>query len=145
MLLHPGDLSDVTVRAEISRLRRVAGDVVTGSRPYQRAAGLRSDVDVVHEHLTRGDVRAALAACPGPLLPRSGAPGVERARADLTADLRAAVLATGDVDVLEAWTLTDHGADDVEAWQRLVHLATAGSPRWHRARAHLAVVDSALR
>jgi hypothetical protein len=145
VLLHPGDLSEVTVRAEISRLRRVAGDVVTGSRPYRRAPGLRSDVDVVRERLARGDLHGALAACPGPLLPRSTAPGVERARADLAADLRAAVLARGDAVALEAWTAGDDGADDVEAWQRLVQVTTPGSARWHRARAHLVVVDAALR
>ncbi|WP_277208899.1 GAF domain-containing protein [Isoptericola croceus] len=145
VLLHPGDLSDVAVRAEISRLRRVAGQLVTGSRPYRLAPGVRSDVAVVREHLAAGDTTAALAAYAGPLLPRSGAPGVERARAELTAEVRSAVLSSGDPAALDAWTRCDDGADDVEAWALLVRRAGHGSPLWCRARAHLVVVDAALR
>ncbi|WP_402464145.1 GAF domain-containing protein [Isoptericola aurantiacus] len=145
VLLHPGDLSEVTVRAEISRLRRVARDLVTGSRPYRLAPHVRADVDVVRAHLAAGDVPAALAAYTGPLLPRSVAPGVERVRAELAAEVRTAVLAGGDAETLDAWTRTDDGADDVEAWRLLVRRAPQGGPRWSRARAHLAVVDAALR
>ncbi|PRZ07811.1 GAF domain-containing protein [Isoptericola sp. CG 20/1183] len=145
VLLHPGDLSDVAVRAEISRLRRVAGTLVVGSRPYRLAPGVRSDVDVVREHLAAGDPTAALAACAGPLLPRSLAPGVERVRAELAAELRSAVLSSTGTAALDAWTRTDDGADDVEAWSLLVQRAEHGSPLWSRARAHLAVVDAALR
>ncbi|WP_407318692.1 GAF domain-containing protein [Isoptericola halotolerans] len=137
VLLHPGALSDVAVRAEISRLRRVAGAVVTGSRPYRLAAGVRSDVDVVRDHLAAGRTTAALAAYTGPLLPRSLAPGVERARAELAAEVRSAAL--------DAWTRTDDGADDLAAWSQLVRVAEHGSPLWHRARAHHAVLDAALR
>nr|WP_128082800.1 GAF domain-containing protein [Cellulosimicrobium sp. MM] len=57
----PGELSDVTVRAEVSRLRRVAGALLAGSRPYRLAAPAdrrrrRRD------HLAVGDVRGAVAA-----------------------------------------------------------------------------------
>ncbi|WP_278236723.1 GAF domain-containing protein [Isoptericola sp. AK164] len=145
VLLHPGELSEVTVRAEISRLRRAAGSLVTGSRPYQLAPGVRRDVDVVRERLAAGDVAAAVAAYTGPLLPRSFAPGVERIRVELSAELRSAVLGTADPAVLDAWTRTDDGADDVEAWRALVARSEPGGPRWARARAHLAVVDAALR
>lgn len=145
VLLHPGDLSEVAVRAEISRLRRVGGSLVSGSRPYRLAPGVRSDVDVVREHLAAGDPTAALAASAGPLLPRSLAPGVERARAELTAELRSAVLSSPGAAALDAWTRTDDGADDVEAWSLLVQRAEHGSPLWSRARAHLSVVDAVLR
>ncbi|WP_245993542.1 hypothetical protein [Xylanimonas allomyrinae] len=37
VLLHPGDLSDVAVRAEVSRLRRTVGPLLVGSRPYRLA------------------------------------------------------------------------------------------------------------
>ncbi|GAA1973097.1 helix-turn-helix domain-containing protein [Isoptericola halotolerans] len=145
VLLHPGDLSDVAVRAEISRLRRAAAGIVTGSRPYRLAPGARSDVDVVRELLAVGRTTQALAVYSGPLLPRSVAPGVERLRAELTAEVRSAVVGSADPAALDAWTRTDEGADDVEAWALLVRRADHGSPLWHRARAHLAVVDAALR
>jgi hypothetical protein len=145
VLLHPGALSDVAVRAEISRLRRAAGALVTGSRPYRLAPGTRSDVDLVRGHLAAGRTTAALAAYAGPLLPRSLAPGVERARAELTAEVRSAVLGSADPVALDAWTRTDEGADDLAAWAVLVRVAEHGSPLWHRARAHHAVLDAALR
>ncbi|NNU27793.1 GAF domain-containing protein [Isoptericola sediminis] len=145
VLLHPGELSEVTVRAEISRLRRSAGSVVTGSRPYRLAAQVRSDVDAVRDLLAAGDVAGAVRAYTAPLLPRSFAPGVERMRDELAAEMRSAVLADGDPDVLDGWTRTDDGAEDVEAWQQLVARSDQGGPRWARARAHLAVVDAGLR
>jgi hypothetical protein len=145
VLLHPGELSEVTVRVEISRLRRMLGPLVTGSRPYRLAPHVVSDVDVVRARLAAGDVGSALDAWEGPLLPRSLAPGVERLRAELTAEMRAAVLAAGAPDQLDAWSRTDDGADDLEAWRLLARRSAPGSPRWARARAHLAVVDDALR
>lgn len=145
VLLHPGDLSDVTVRAEVSRLRRVAGPLLAGSRPYRLARPVRTDVDVVRERLAAGDVAGALAAYDGPLLARSVAPGIERLRAELAAEVRAAARASDDPTVLDAWTRTDDGADDHAAWARLARLADDGSPLQARARAHLAVLDTFLR
>lgn len=145
VLLHPGDLTDVSVRAEVSRLRRVTGPLLAQSRPYRLALGPRTDADAVREALADGDVGRALAAYPGPLLPRSVAPGVERLRAELAAELRAAVLASREAGVLQAWVRTDDGADDHEAWTRLAGLASAGSPLALRARAHLDVLDRLLR
>jgi hypothetical protein len=145
VLLHPGDLSDVAVRAEVSRLRRAVGPLVVGSRPYLLAPHVRSDVALVRAHLAVGDVHGALAAYRGPLLPWSVAPGVERVRAELAAEVRAAVLAAADPDALEAWTRTDDGADDHAAWTLLTRRAAPGSPQWTRARAHLAVLDADLR
>ncbi|MCB7136574.1 GAF domain-containing protein [Cellulosimicrobium marinum] len=144
VLLHPGDLSDVTVRAEVSRLRRVAGSLLEGSRPYRLARPVHTDVGAVRGRLAAGDVHGALDAYAGPLLPRSVAPGIERLRAELTAEVRAAVLASGDLRALDAWTRTDDGVDDHAAWTRLARRADHGSPSWARARAHLAVLDAEL-
>ncbi|MFF8344674.1 transcriptional regulator [Cellulosimicrobium funkei] len=144
VLLHPGELSDVTVRAEVSRLRRVAGTLLAGSRPYRLARPLRTDADVVRDHLAVGDVRGAVAAYRAPLLPRSGAPAVEHLRAELAAELRTAVVAAGGADVLDAWTRTDDGAEDHAAWARLQRVADHGSPLWLRARAHLDLLDDEL-
>lgn len=144
VLLHPGDLSDVTVRTEVSRLHRIVGPLLGGSRPYRLAHPLVTDADVVREHLAVGDVRGALGAYRAPLLPRSVAPAVERLRAELAAEVRAGVVAAGDPDVLDAWTRTGDGADDHAAWTRLARLADHGSPLWLRARAHLDLLDADL-
>ena len=88
------DLSDVTVRAEVSRLRRIVGPLLSESRPYRLTSSLRTDADLVRELLAAGDIEAALSTYPGPVLARSVAPGIERAREELSAELRAAVLAS---------------------------------------------------
>ncbi|MFI9487469.1 transcriptional regulator [Promicromonospora sp. NPDC052451] len=149
VLLHPGDLSLVAVRAEISRLRRVAdgaldGPLLAGSRPYRLARPLLSDVDAVRERLGRGDVRGALAAYPEPLLRRSVAPGVERLREELEAEVRAAVHVCDDAVAVERWTARAEGADDHAAWTRLARLAQPGGPQATRAAAHLAVLERRL-
>ena len=143
VLLHPGELSDVTVRAEVSRLRHVVGALLAGSRPYRLARALRTDADVVRAALAAGDVRAAVDAY-APLLPRSVAPGVEQLRAELTAEVRAAVLAAGDPDALDDWVRGADGADDLAAWTRLLAVAPAGSPQAVRARARVTLLDAAL-
>ncbi|WP_250445737.1 helix-turn-helix domain-containing protein, partial [Actinotalea sp. C106] len=76
VLLHAGEVSEVTVRAEISRLRRAVGPVLGGSRPYRVAGELTTDVDMVRARLDRGAVAGAVAAYAGPVLPPSQAPGV---------------------------------------------------------------------
>lgn len=149
VLLHPGDLSLVAVRAEISRLRRAAdgvldGPLFAGSRPYRLARAPRSDVDTVRSRLRRGDVRGALAAYPEPLLRRSVAPGVERLREELEAEVREAVHACDDAVAVELWTARDEGADDHTAWARLARLAPPGGPQAARAWAHLDVLERRL-
>ncbi|WP_028049462.1 GAF domain-containing protein [Cellulomonas sp. URHD0024] len=128
VLLSEQMLSDVTVRAEVSRLRRIVGPLLSESRPYRLTARLRTDVDMVRELIAADDVDAALSSYPGPLLLRSVAPGVERAREELSADMRAAVLASSLPGVLGRWVASDEGADDWQAWERLAWLAPRGSP-----------------
>ncbi|MCL3863192.1 GAF domain-containing protein [Actinotalea sp. K2] len=142
--LHPGTLSDVTVRAEISRLRRAVGPLLGASRPYRLATPLRTDVDDVREDLARGDVAAAVSRYAGPVLPRSQAPGVVALRHEVDAEVRAAVEDTDDVAAVVAWTLSAAGAEDWSAWQRLTALMPAGSPGAARARARLRLLDRTL-
>src|SRR5690606_21334862 len=66
----------VTIRAELSRLRAVLGTLELHSRPYRLATPLRTDVDVVREHVAAGRLRRAVADYRGPVLPTSAAPGV---------------------------------------------------------------------
>jgi len=144
-LLYDGSASSVTVRAEISRLRRCLGTLLTESRPYRLASPLHTDTDDVREHLARGDVLAALHAYTGPVLPRSQAPAVVALRDELAGELHAAVIRTQDPRVLEEWTRRDDGSADWEAWRRLLTLLPAGSPASIRARAHAEALDRELR
>lgn len=137
VLLHPDAMSDVTVRAEMSRLRRAVGDVVGQSRPYRLTVPLVTDVSVVRDRLRAGDVRGALLAYPGPVLPRSRAPGVEQVRDALMAELRAEVVSSSDPVVLESWLDREEGADDWQAWERLVAVTAPGSASHTRARGRL--------
>lgn len=127
-LLAEGRLDEVSVRAEISRLRRVMGPESIDSRPYRLAAGLVvTDAREVEELLVR-DVLAAVAAYRGPLLPASDAPGVVELREELHARVRAAVMAAGSVEALQGW-VEGPGHDDLEAWGALATapgLAPAG-------------------
>ncbi|RMI09369.1 GAF domain-containing protein [Cellulomonas triticagri] len=137
VLLHPEAMSDVAVRAEVSRLRRTAGPLVAHSRPYRLAAALTTDAAAVRDALAAGDVRGALDRYPGPVLPRSRAPGVEQVRDALTSDVRAAVLHATDPGVLERWLDHDEGAEDWQAWERLAALSAPGSAAATRAEGRL--------
>ncbi|GAA2703341.1 GAF domain-containing protein [Micromonospora olivasterospora] len=122
--LHP-----VTLRAELSRLRRALGEELLDSRPYRLRPTVRADFHTVTELLERGDPAGALRAYPGPLLPGSDAPGVARLRRLVDGQLRAAVLAGADPALLAAWTATPAGADDLTAWQALARALPPGAPR----------------
>ncbi len=139
-LLHPDAMNDVTVRAEMSRLRRTLGPLVGASRPYRLTSGLVTDVTTVQHRLADGDVLGALLAYPGPVLPRSRAPGIEQVRDALVADLRAGVLASRDPLVLETWVDRSDGGEDWQAWERLVELSAPASASRARARARLAML-----
>ena len=138
VLLSDVDLSAVTVRAEVSRLRRLVGPLLTESRPYRLTRAVRTDLDAVREALALDDVTHALAAYGGPVLPRSVAPGVERVRSRTSAELRAAVVASRDPNVLMRWVASDEGADDWGAWSELADVSPVGSPAHLRAHARLA-------
>ncbi|MFC4020467.1 GAF domain-containing protein [Micromonospora sp. GCM10011542] len=130
--LHP-----VTLRAELSRLRRALGPELLDSRPYRLRGTVRADFRTVTDRLDRGDPAGALDAYSGPLLPGSDAPGVARLRRLIDGQLRAAVLAAADPALLTAWTATPTGADDLTAWQALARALPAGAPRRPLAQARV--------
>ncbi|MEU7137242.1 GAF domain-containing protein [Streptomyces sp. NPDC046261] len=109
----------VTLRAELSRLRRLAGELVA-SRPYRLNVALDTDVAAVQRELDAGDLRAALHAYDGPLLPLSEAPGVCRMRRLLEDRLRRMVLGSADAGALQLWADSPWGEDDLEVWERLL-------------------------
>lgn len=116
-----------TVRAELNRLRRVVGELVR-SRPYRLARPVEADHVEVAGLLRRGDVATAVARYPGPLLPGSEAPGIVSQRRWLELQLRSAVLAADDDDILYAWA-SGSGFDDLAVWERLAQRCSASSPR----------------
>ena len=126
--LYHDDLNPVTVRAELSRLRRILGPELLDSRPYRLHADLSADLNRVAAHLDAGRVAQALSEYAGPLLPSSDAPGVIRLRGLLDGRLRDAVLRRADRTLLEAWLRSSSGADDLELWEMYAALLPATSP-----------------
>jgi GAF domain len=157
ILTHPGGLSveqlscllsesesaPVTVRAEMSRLRQHVGEGFISSRPYRIAVDLASDVEEVRALIRRGSLRRALAAYPGPVLPRSTAPGIVELREDLRAELRGALLQATQVDLLFAYAQTPDGWEDVELWERCLALLPPTSTRRTTVAARLQRLASA--
>ena len=141
MLLDDKDLDVVTVRAEMSRLRKVVGVDAIESRPYRLMVPITTDVDEVYEALDAGDVTAALDRYPGPLLPQSISPAVGRLRTELTMTLRAAVLSTGDPALLRRWLDSPDGRDDRDGWRALHDGTLPGSVQQAQARGKLAGLD----
>ncbi|WP_157441338.1 sigma-54-dependent transcriptional regulator family protein [Actinoplanes awajinensis] len=123
--LYGDDVNPVTVRAELSRLRRILGPELLDSRPYRLRAQPATDFGTVTDLLGRGQTADALAAYPGPLLPGSDAPGIVRLRRMIDSRLRAAILAAGDRRLLQRWLESPWGADDLELWETYASLAPA--------------------
>ena len=107
------------IRVEISRLRKLLGDVIE-TEHYRLRAGVLSDVAQVCGLLHRGRVRDAATRYAGPLLPRSRAPGVVHEREALERWMRQSVMSAGDQETLWAWLQTTTGTTDLAAWQRLL-------------------------
>ncbi len=144
MMLDDKDLDVVTVRAEMSRLRRVIEPVLVGSRPYRLLQTVASDVTEVFDELKSGRVAAALDGYTGALLPQSMSPAVARVRTELSTSLRAAVVATGDLALLRRWLDLPEGRDDRDGWRLLHDGAGARSVGRAQARGHLAGLDMDL-
>jgi hypothetical protein len=125
------------IRVEISRLRKLLGDVIENEH-YRLRAGVMSDVAQVCGLLHRGEVREAAARYPGPLLPRSRAPGVVHERQALERWMRQSVMSAGDQEALWAWLQTTSGTTDVPAWQRLLVNLPFADPRRSLAASRIA-------
>lgn len=144
VLLYEDDGGSSTLRAEMNRLRNLLGDDLLASRPYRLLADVEGDWLGVEARLAAGDVAGAVRLFRGPLLPRSASPGVTRLREALTAQLRAAVLHSGQPDLVSAWTRASWGGEDYEMWLRQRDLLPAGSPLWALANGQLARLDREL-
>jgi transcriptional regulator of acetoin/glycerol metabolism len=126
--LYDDDAALSTVRAEMTRVRALLGESVVDSRPYRLRVPVESDWRTVENHLTAGRLADAMRCYRGPLLPQSDAPGISTRRDRLERQLRQAVLQSGSVDLMIAWTRARWGAEDLEMWQRQHRLLPAESP-----------------
>ncbi|APH01827.1 hypothetical protein ASJ30_10065 [Janibacter indicus] len=117
-----------TLRAEMARLRSMLGGDIVQSRPYRIEGSVTSDWRMVERHLDGGDLRSAVPAYSGPLLPQSTAPGVVARREQLELRLRSAILESGSVDLLTTWTRSRSGIGDLDAWEAQWRLLPQGSP-----------------
>ena len=121
---HPGDAAAVTVRAELSRLRRLVGADLVGSRPYRLLGRLDTDLDQVRRLLARGAVGAGAGA-----LSRRGPARLARARRRRGpgaggALLRQAVLRSRRPELLLRYAQLPEARDDV----------ASGRPAWSGCR-----------
>jgi len=117
--LYGDDGHPASIRVEMSRLRRLLPDALEAGG-YRLTSDVDSDVKHVRALLGHGAVTEAAQAYPGPLLPDSIAPGIERAREELDGWVRQAVVTSEDADALWAWVRSSSGADDLLAWRRLL-------------------------
>ncbi|BCI53164.1 transcriptional regulator [Mycolicibacterium litorale] len=141
LLLDEKDLDVVTVRAEMSRLRRVIGSEFIGSRPYRLLQPVVTDFGDVFDALAAGDVETAVREYRGPVLPQSSSPSIARLRTELSASVRGAVIGTGDLTLLHRWLELPEGRDDRDGWRLLYEAAAPGSAGWVQARGRLAGID----
>lgn len=135
------DQAQVTVRAELSRLRGVLGPIELGSRPYRLKGTVVTDIAQVRKDLVAGRLRQAVARYRGPVLPGSVAPGIEELRDELHMHVRSCLLVSDDADALLSFADTAHGRDDFEIWERVLSILPKTSPRYTQVESHVAKLD----
>ncbi|MFT4086638.1 MAG: transcriptional regulator [Gordonia sp. (in: high G+C Gram-positive bacteria)] len=143
MALAEEPLDPVTVRAEISRLRRDLGRDAIASRPYRLLSPVSSDVGDLRKQLADGGglAGAVTALGRGGVLAESTAPGIVELFEELREDLRSRILAENDVTALLRWTDSVHGRDDGAAWNRLAALLPTTDPQRAVAAGRARLVD----
>jgi hypothetical protein len=109
----------VSARAELSRLRRLLGRELDAD-PYRLIGRVEADFLDVRRTIEEGRAASALEHYPGPLLPRSEAPGVSELRHGLDAGVRGTVISTGDDTLLKRWLESPAGRDDLPGLQLLL-------------------------
>lgn len=125
-----------TLKAEVSHLRATLGGRLA-SRPYRLPMPVHTDVAEVLDALRDGDVRTAVAAYGGGLLPGTEAPGLAETDAFLAVSLREALLARPDPEaVLRYSELAPYDTAVVEAC--LASPGSAGHPAVPLLRGRLA-------
>jgi hypothetical protein len=111
----------VTLRAEMSRLRRFLGTALA-QNPYRLDTDVRADFTEVEALLADGDALRAAKRYAGPLLPASKVRTIAAARRRLEASVRSCALASDDAETLYAWARSHAGRRDRTAEARLLRL-----------------------
>lgn len=139
-------VDSVTVRAEISRVRRDLGADVIASRPYRLGVDVESDWQSVRAKVRAGEDLAAMVTAlgRGGLLADSVAPGVVDLFEELREDIRSRAIAGRDVAALTTWTESVHGREDLEAWQTLARRLGADHPDRALVTGRIRVLDRRL-
>jgi len=115
-----GDLGNpITVRAEMSRLRKILGTWLD-THSYRLALPVEADFILLERLLKQGKIHQALELYRGPLLPSSGAPGIVEIREQLEVWLRRSILASREPELLWRWVELSSGQDDLESWEILL-------------------------
>lgn len=135
--LHQHDVPLVTIRAEMSRLRRILGGAFLASRPYRVLERLETDVDELRAALDRGAFAEALDLYTGPVLPRSESPTIVALREEVRRSVRDTLLGHASPDVLLRYAEDSDGRDDVEIWQACLDQLPSASPQHTRVRSQL--------
>ncbi|MEO6472687.1 MAG: transcriptional regulator [Aeromicrobium sp.] len=140
--LSDDEQASVTIRAELSRLRGLLGPIELASRPYRLTNAIHTDVARVRDALKAGQVRRAVSAYRGPILPASTAPAVVEMRDDLHMYLRSSLLSQQSADALLSFADTAHGREDLEIWDAALTVLPLTSPRYTQVAAHCAELDA---
>ncbi|MBB4689575.1 helix-turn-helix domain-containing protein [Amycolatopsis jiangsuensis] len=116
----------VTLRAELSKLRRTLGPGVLASHPYRLESDVRCDLSDQLGHLARGRLREALTLQRGDLFATSEAPFLRTMRDEAQTSLRTAVLVSGSPAELVRYA--EAFPDDIEVLERGCARVPSSSP-----------------
>jgi transcriptional regulator of acetoin/glycerol metabolism len=115
LLYGDASVTTSTLKAEVSHLRAALSGQLS-SRPYRLTMPVVTDVEEVQRLLRRGDVRAAVRAYGGDLLPGTDSPALVQMGDYLAVSVREALLAHPDADaVLRYSELAPYDTAVVEA------------------------------
>ncbi len=115
LLYGDSSVTTSTLKAEVSHLRAALRGQLS-SRPYRLTLPVTTDIDEVQRRLRVGEVREALAAYGGDLLPGTDAPALVQMADYLAVSVREALLANPDPDaVLRYSELAPYDTHVIEA------------------------------
>jgi hypothetical protein len=140
--MYESDPAEVTVRAEMSRLRKAVPTLLAPSRPYRLQIPLRTDAAEVTDCLRRGAHRRAVELYRGPVLPRSDAPDVADHRNHLHGWLRQTLMRHASAEVILGFARSPSGREDLELLQACMNRLPYGSPRRAEVSAAIHNIDS---
>jgi hypothetical protein len=126
--LYGGRGKAVTVRAELSRLRRLLGGVLQ-ARPYRLVGDVHADLQDLQRAVRGADPSVMLDQYHQPLLGASNVGLIVEVRDTLDATIRHRVMRSGDPDLLLRWCQSPSGQEDQPAAELLLSLLELGDPR----------------